>query len=468
VPENTPRRDRSLQPAMLTAHRVADRLRGSFWFVPALCALGAVVMALGLLFADRHIEPRGLRGWLYAGSAEGARALLAALAGAVITVLGLAFSITTVALQLAAAQLGPRLLRNFVRDPGNQIVLGTLVGTFVYCLVVLRSIHGGSGATREAFVPELSVAGAVALGLLSVGVLIYFIHHAAVSMQADRVIAAVAAELDAVIESLARGDGDGEQDATLAATAPPTADEVAIRSHGSGYVQSIDVEGLVGLAARHDLVVRLRVRPGDFLADDDVLAWSGPAARVTTAVRAAIARTLVLGIERTMLQDVLFGIEQLVEIALNALSSNGRDPITATRCVDRLGAAVGRMADRSMRSPVQRDGDGRVRVLLRTVALDELVGTAFDAVRAHGRPHRLVSVRLLETFTRLVGRQRRAPALDQALLEQAVAVLRGSDALADPLDRAAVHRAFQAFAHAFGDDATVLGAVERPTIAPAA
>jgi uncharacterized membrane protein len=126
------------------------------------------------------------------------------------------------------------------------------------------------------------------------------------------------------------------------------------------------------------------------------------------------------------------------------------------------------MADRSMRSPVQRDGDGRVRVLLRTVALDELVGTAFDAVRAHGRPHRLVSVRLLETFTRLVGRQRRAPALDQALLEQAVAVLRGSDALADPLDRAAVHRAFQAFAHAFGDDATVLGAVERPTIAPAA
>jgi uncharacterized membrane protein len=157
-------------------HRLAyvrDRVRESFWFLPAVCAVIGLGLAIGLLFVDQRLEghvPTTL--WFYTGGAEGARSLLSALAGSIIIVLGLAFSITTVALQLAAAQLGPRLLRNFVRDPGNQIVLGTFVGTFVYCVFVLREIRGTNGVADVAFVPHISVTAAVALAMVSVGVLI--------------------------------------------------------------------------------------------------------------------------------------------------------------------------------------------------------------------------------------------------------------------------------------------------------
>jgi uncharacterized membrane protein len=451
---------------------VWDRLRGSFWFVPAICAAGAVILAMVLLSVDRRLEDRLSEVvWFYGGGAEGARSLLSALAGSIITVLGLAFSITTVALQLAAAQLGPRLLRNFVRDPGNQIVLGTFVGTFAYCLVVLRAIRGQSGVVNDAFVPQLSVTAALLLGMLSVGVLIYFIHHAAVSMQADHVIATVAAELDGAIDGLfperLGHDIDERDDASLPSE-PPADEQTALPSPGSGYVQSIETERLVDTAARHDIVVRLACRPGDFVAEGDAIARSWPASKLTPEVAGNLTESVVLGLERTMLQDALFGVEQLVEIAINGLSSSARDPLTAVRCVDRLGAAVGRVADRAMPSPLRRDGQGRLRVIAPAPTIDDFVSVAFDAVRGRARESRLVCVRLLETFTRLVRQHPRRRRLHAALLQQALAVVRGSETLGDPLDRGAVAHAYQDFVRAVAHEPAGRFDDPHPPLAPAA
>jgi uncharacterized membrane protein len=450
---------------------VVDRLRGSFWFVPALCAAAGVALAVGLLFVDRRFETRLEQiAWFYGGGAEGARSLLSALASSVITVLGLAFSITIVALQLAAAQLGPRLLRNFVRDPGNQIVLGAFVGTFVYCLVVLRAVRGSNGPTDGGFVPQLSVTGAVVLGMLSVGVLIYFIHHAALSMQADHVIAGVAAELDDAIDTLfpEHLGREAETPAGEPAPEPEPREAIDVGSRGAGYVQSVAADRIFATAADHDLVVRLLCRPGDFVAEGDRVARAWPASRVTAEVQASLAGSIVLGTERTLLQDALFGVEQLVEIAINALSSSVREPVTAVRCVHRLGAAVGRLADRAMPSPLRHDAEGRLRVVAPVLAIEDFVRAAFGTIRAHAQPSAFVSTCLLETLTRLVTQQTRSRrALELALLEQALGVLRGSATLPDPLDREAVERAFHGFVHALGADAR--GGGDRPIpVAPAA
>lgn len=449
-----------------------DRLRGSFWFVPAICATAGVVLAMVLLLVDHRLENRLSEVVLfYGGGAEGARSLLSTLAGSIITVLGLAFSITTVALQLAAAQLGPRLLRNFVRDPGNQIVLGMFVGTFAYCVVVLRAVRGQNGVVEDAFVPQLSVTAAVVLGMLSVGFLIYFIHHAAVSMQADHVIAAVASELDAAIDELFPehlGHDVGERAEASLPSDPPADEQMALPSPGSGYVQSIETERLVATAAKHDIVVRLACGPGDFVATGDAIARCWPASRLTPEVARSLTDSVVLGRERTLLQDALFGVEQLVEIAINGLSSSVRDPLTAVRCVDRLGAAIGRVADRAMPSPLRHDGQDRLRVVAPAPTIETFVSVAFDAVRGQAPDSRLVSVRLLETFTRLVRRQPRRHRLHAALLEQALAVVRGSEALRDPLDRRAVARAHQDFVRALPHEPAGRLDGPHPPLAPAA
>jgi uncharacterized membrane protein len=436
---------------------VWDRLRGSFWFVPSLFAAVALGLAFAMLATDRALEgslPQALL--LYTGGAEGARSLLSAVAGSIITVVGLAFSITVVALQLAAAQLGPRLLRNFVRDPGNQIVLGTLVGTFVYCLIVLRAVRGGNGLSDDAFVPHLSVTVGVVLAMLSIGVLIYFIHHAARSMQADNVIATVMKDLDGAIDVVFPDRLPSTvvgPDPVESPTPPPEHETARVESAGSGYVQSIDAERLTRLARAQDLVLWVTCRPGDFVSAGDVIGRAWPRARADETVQRTVPRAVVLGIERTMLQDVLFGFEQLAEIAAHALSSSLRDPITATRCIDRLGEAIDRLAARRPPRPVRRDAEGCLRLVVRTVTLEEAVGAAFDMIRAHARGSRLVGVHLLETFARLLAKHRRHD-LRAGLLAQAFAVRRAADALADPLDQEAIRCAFENLCGRVSADAT--------------
>ena len=243
-----------------------DRLRSSFWFVPASMACLAVALALSAVELDGSVNDEWLQqlSWSYSGGAEGASLLLNTVAGSMIAIAGTVFSMTLVALSLASSQLGPRMLRNFMRDTTNQVVLGTFVATFLYCLLVLRTIRRGEEVD---FVPHLSVTIGMLLAIISVGVLIYFIHHISVSIQADQVVARVGRELDDAIDRLYPGD-IGKPASKVMASGEADLPEAFVRnakpvgSTEDGYLQLIDADTLINLACKEDLLLRLERRPG--------------------------------------------------------------------------------------------------------------------------------------------------------------------------------------------------------------
>lgn len=423
-----------------------DNLRTSFWFVPALMLLGALALALVMLAVDEALRPSLVDelGWVYGGGPEGARALLSTVAGSAMTVAGTTFSITITALVLASSQFGPRLLRNFVRDTGNQVVLGTFIATFLYCLLVLRTIRG---LEDSQFVPHVSVTVGVLLAIASVGVLVYFIHHVAVAIQADSVIAVVSADLHATIDRLFPEERAEAPPAPQDIDALPDGEPYPVRSGGSGYVQGLDDERVMELATEHDLVVRLLLRPGEFVVEHMVIAHAWPAERAEEELCREIRGAFILGSHRTPTQDVLFAIDQLSEVAVRSLSPGINDPYTAMSCIDRLGAALCRIARRSPLPARSYDDQGRLRVIGRPATFDQIVDAAFDQVRQYGSSNPKVVLRLIETLAMLASCAD-SPAQRVALRRQATTILQdshaGLDKASDRADVAAIYREVEA------------------------
>jgi uncharacterized membrane protein len=386
-----------------------DRLTSSLWFVPAAMAFVAVALASGAVAIDRTWGDRLLGGldWVYSGGAEGASLLLGTVAGSMISIAGTVFSMTLVALSLASSQLGPRLLRNFMRDSVNQVVLGTFVATFVYCLLVLRTIRR---ADEGVFVPHLSVSIGVLLAIISMGVLIYFVHHVSVSIQADEVVARVGREIEEGIDRLfpdgvgapAVADTPALIDADYAAFTARAA--FAVNTSTDGYLQLINVEALVDLACREDLLLRLECRPGHFLVKDEPLMMAFPADRLDENLAARINATIVVGNQRTATQDVEFSFHQLVEIALRALSPGINDPFTAVVCVDRIGSALCLLAGRRAPSPHRFDSQGRLRLVLQGSDFPGVVDAAFNQIRQNSHSNPAIAIRMLEAITRVASR----------------------------------------------------------------
>ena len=258
---------------ILRALNIWEKLRSSYWFVPSLMALVAFGLSLGMAKLDGLYGASYVRelGWIYTGGPEGARGVLSAIASSVIGVAGTTFSITIAVLSLTSGQYGPRLLRGFMRDLGNQVVLGTFTATYLYCLLVLRTIRGTEDTT---YVPHFSVTLGVVLAILSVAVLIYFVHHVAESIQVSHIIEEVGKDCDDAVERLFPKDlGEPEDRSTL-----PGAGPEAVRARRIGYVESIDGEALLALAREHSLLIRIDVRPGDYVMPDGRLLSVWPAA----------------------------------------------------------------------------------------------------------------------------------------------------------------------------------------------
>ncbi|MEP7187786.1 MAG: DUF2254 domain-containing protein [Roseiflexaceae bacterium] len=417
-----------------------EQLRANFWFVPALMLAGAVLLAFAMINLDQAIGEQVITqlGWTYTRGPAGARSLLSTVASSVITVAGVTFSITIAALTLASSQFGPRLLRSFLRDTGNQVVLGTFTATFLYCLLVLRTVHGNDA---DAFVPNIAVAVAVGLAIASLGVLIYFINHVSVAIQVDHVIFAVGQELDRVIDQLfpaPLGHAAASQPPPAADLRAASSAAAPIRATGAGYIQAIDVESVLRIATEHDLVIQLLRQPGDVVLRDLDLARAWPCERIDETLTREIAAVYILGTQRTLTQDVRFAMQQLVEIAVRALSPGINDPFTAVACIDRLGAALAHLSRRTMPDAQRYDAHGNLRVIAEPVPGAEIIAVAFDQIRQYGRTSALVSVHLLETITRLLIC---APSSDlhDALLRQAEMIARGSqEGLPEELDRAAI------------------------------
>ncbi|ACC81563.1 DUF2254 domain-containing protein [Nostoc punctiforme] len=378
-----------------------DQLHSSYWFIPAVMAVVATALAFTMLNLDRTGKIDIDYWWIYTGGADGARSLLGSVAGSMISVAATAFSITIVALQLAASNFGPRLLRNFMQDTGNQIVLGTFIGTFIYCLFVLRTIHG-EGDGYEQYVPQLSVTVGTLLAIISISVLIYFIHHASTIIQASHVIQNVSEDLHSAIDRLfPERIGRGEPEDRQGIEEIPMSFEkesLPIRANGTGYLQAIDNRELMEIACKHNLLIRLQVRPGKFIIQGGNLALVFPGKKVNKKLTKHINDAFILGKERTEQQDIEFPIDQLVEIALRAISPGINDPFTAIRCIDRISAGLCHLVQKDFPSPYRYDKNNKLRFIAEGVDFRGLVDRAFNQIRQYGKSDAGVTIRLLEAI----------------------------------------------------------------------
>jgi uncharacterized membrane protein len=418
-----------------------EALRTNLWVVPMVEVLGAVALYFATHAIDRAAFDHRLQlpSWLIFGSADSARQILTSLAAAVITVVGVVFSITIVTLTLASTQFGPRMLRNFIRDRGTQLTLGTFVATFVYATLVLISIGTGGAHT---FVPYLSISLSVALVTLSMGVLIYFIHHIATSIQLPQVIASIARDLSNAIEIESHDGVSIEAGASVAELMTRMSiGGGLVPAPTSGYLQYIRHETLVGLAAEKGAVIRLHQRPGQFVVRGHPMATVWPAG-AADAVSDALRRAHITGSNRTLAQDLTFAVDQLVEIAIRALSPAVNDTFTALTCIDWLGDGLCKITSEWNPRLVHRDSHGFVRVITAEVKYTSLVERAFEKIRQAGRGMPAVMIRQLEALTKIMAH---VTSLDrhQLLLDQAGMIRRSSiESIPEPADLADVQREY--------------------------
>jgi uncharacterized membrane protein len=386
------------------------RVWDSFWFVPAVCCVLALALSEIMIAIDRSVDASdlGVLGEVVNRVGEaGSRDLLGAIAASTLAVAATSFSITLAVLATASATYGPRLVRNFMADRGNQVVLGVLVATFLYALLVLRSIRS-PGDAEEVFVPHLAVNLAVGLGVASIGVLVYFINHIADSVQVATLARAVRSDLwEAIDQPYPEGIGFAPPDESAPAR---DASEVAAEgaSHGLsvtseqvGYMQGVRGDRLMALAAERNLTVTLEVRLGDFLVEGSRIARVAPLQLADEQLIDAVRGCVVVGPARTPRQDVEFAVQVLVEMAVRALSPSMNDPFTAINALDELTAGLGRLAARRLPSPTRCDGDGLVRVIALCVNLDDLVDQVFDAMRIYAVDHPTVLHRTLDLAAQL-------------------------------------------------------------------
>ncbi len=373
-------------------------LRTSFWFLPAVMVAAAVALAFWLVNVD--VASR-LDGWpgselLFAADAEGSRHMLAAVATSMITIAGVAFSITIVVLSLASNQYTPRILRNFMRDRGNQAVLGVFVGIFAYCLVVLRAIH--EVEDQEAFVPSLAIVVGLALALVGVGFFIYFIHHTASSVQATHVLGSIVCQTAAVIRDLwpEKEEVAPEPDDALAAKR-----WWMLPAETGGYVMTINYREIAALAAKHGAIVRLHAAPGDYVVE------GGPFAAVTLedppeSLARALSEHVAFSTVRTIEQDPAFGIRQVVDIALKALSPGVNDVHTAVEAVDHL-TSIFALAAARREPPRHHFRDDALRVISNERAFSDLLAYAYRGIRNSGGGHVSLFERLLGSLRTIAG-----------------------------------------------------------------
>lgn len=416
-------------------------VRDSLWFLPAVITMVAGAFALLLIGLEREEQITLGAGeqWILGGGPEGARNVVNTIAGSLMTVTGVVFSITIVALQLASTQFSPRVLRNFTANRSNQVVLGIFIGTFTFALLVLRSIRSGTDE-QEAFVPAIATATAVLLAVISIGALIFFINHAARVIQVSVIVDHVRKQtLHNVARLFPAQVGIPEPGGSPSAAVPDDPPAV-VHATEAGYLQDIDEEALFELAEDRRLTIRMERLIGEFLIPGETLVSVWPADAVDEEVRDGIHLAFVLGPERTPEQDVEFGIIEIADIAVKALSPGINDPSTAMNCIDRLGEVLAALGGRTPPVPIRKSPDGQLRLIALRPRFSRAVELAFDQIRHYGADNPAIVGKMLDIIGRvavLVPEQRRA-----SLAEQAEAILHvAREAVDNPVDRETIERA---------------------------
>jgi uncharacterized membrane protein len=376
---------------------------------PAAITLAYSLLALAMLVAERHFP--GLTAaatriaFVTQEDVAGSQLILATIAGSMMTTISIVFAVLLMALSLASLQFSPRILMGFMGDGPTQNTLGVFVGTFLYCLLVLRTING-------AFVPAASITVGMVLAAIALGSLVYFIHHIAHGIHANTIVDRIARETIEVLDEefpIAVGRADTHPEDT--GPPPPIPEDAAdVESPASGYVQLVNRERLVELARKFGITIYQQHGVGEFAILGNPLVSVAPASALTPEIAEVCASCFDLGPSRTLQQDVHFGIRQIVDIGLKAISQAVNDPSTAVTCIDHVARILCRLARRRILPLEGKDPDtGRLLMVRRAVTFQASLDLAFNQLRQYGRRDMAVSLRMLHALTEIAMATDHAP-----------------------------------------------------------
>lgn len=378
-----------------------EEIKSSFWFLPSLIILLSIGAAVGLIYVDNlvHIKLSGVIRYVFTGSADSARSVLSTISSAMIGVAGTVFSITLVALSLASGQFGSRLLRNFMTERINQIVLGAYISTYVYSLIVLNSIYNTDQAE---FVPIISVFFAILATIANIVLLIFFIHNIAISIQADNIISEISDSLSKSIRVLFPEQIGEEKTAEkihdLSSVKNGYSYKAYLTSPKSGYLQDLDDKALLKIAAKKNFLILLNNRPGDYVVEDLEIGQVYGKDVIDKKEIDDLRDALIIGKVRTPQKDAEFSIHQMVEIGVRALSPGINDPYTAIACIDNLNSSLCYLARVKFPSRYRYDDENNLRVVADTLTFEGMLNAAFNQIRQFGKGSPAVMIRLMEAL----------------------------------------------------------------------
>ena len=379
-----------------------NELKATFWFVPVLIILFSILLATGFVYIDGIISiPQDSPARFFlVNNADSARSILATISGAMIGVAGTVFSVTLVALTLASSQLGPRLIKNFMYIRLNQIVLGSYISTYLYCLIVLNSIRENNENT---FIPSLSILLAIIAAIINIVLLIVFIHKIAISIQADKVISDISSFISKQVRTLfpeKMGDEtDTEKDFPVDQIKSKYANKTSVKCPKRGYLQYIDSESLLNVVTDLDALFELQYRPGDFLVEDIEIGKLYTNDPPEEDALNQILYPFVIGTTKTAQQDLEYPIHQMVEIAARALSPGVNDPYTAIACIDHLTATMCYLAQVKFPSKYRIDDNQQLRVIADTLDFEGVLDAAFNQIRQFSAGSTAVIIKIMEVLT---------------------------------------------------------------------
>jgi uncharacterized membrane protein len=447
----------------VTARYNWDRLKVSFWFAPLVMSLGAIVLVWVMNWIDRRIPNELLQNsnLVLSGGADQLRSILVGMATSILATAGVVFTLLTLPLSTVAAQYGSRLLRLFLGDRITQFVLGMFVGTFVYCITAATSIPSAEAGLEA---PQVLVTVGLLLMMATFGSLILLVQHISIMLQAPQIAAAAGAELLEVVQSeildevnsAARPTGLPAPGRTTVENSMKESEGYPVRVPGSGYIQYIDPDIMLTLAQVKNLVIRLLRKPGDFVWPGEVVALVWPSdgiggqrpsvkpVQFDPEMDKQLRRAFRLGKQRTPTQDVEYAVNQLVEMALRAMSPAINDPFTAMTCLDFMGNGLALFAQKGAETPRVYDQDGRLRLVFEPVPFEQLLNAAFAMLRHCSCDNASVLLHILEVIE-AIGQEAKAPEIQQQLLRQVSLIQSESKAgaLTEP-DRQLIQRRAEA------------------------
>lgn len=389
-----------------------DAIKTSFWFTPCLILFLTITSCTILLFIDLYagLDSVHWLAFLYHADANITRSLLTTIASSVMTVVSITFSITIVALTTASSQFGPRLIRNFMEDKSTQIVLGVFISLFIYCLILVRMTDDFA---KGHFLPGLTFAGAIAMTLCGILLLIYFIHHVSKNLQSDNIIDNVYSELQCSINQIfkqQKKEEDTTSNKKSAITKPNIESElvspvnkreaIPLKSPACGYIQTINYAHLTKVMKKLDGYLEVSVNPGDFVVNL-MVTMNCHIKHLSKEDEKNLHNGFTLGPKRTPIEDPEFAVHQLIEIALRALSPGINDPYSAIACVDKLTAMICNLTQEHFPQGTTYDEDGIKRVSYKTTSFQNLANIAYDQIRQYSQTCLAVQLRLLEGLIRV-------------------------------------------------------------------